>query len=428
MGAKAPMAPMLPTPLSCGSVAKVSEIIRESLPGCDNIEQDFYMENSDPVLGQIIPECWHFTLDQNMFNYFVPQEWVGYEIEENKIIYAQVLHRCEIDEPAEDLQWNLRQKYTITIGNDIVLEATVLQLFKLKEATEFSSTIQLSVHETGASSIGDRQDTCAHQAVDRKTIRDAVKAAWSLPEEQRRKAIKRLFLQYHPDKNPGNPYATANFQLLQQEIDRMDRDISETEFDAEQDTSRNSNSYDSGWSGFYNQWSQTASSHHRYRSRRRSRGTPARGMPGGWNIPNPRKDISEAKRWIKQAEYDYVALSVLKTASENDEKACASACFMSHEVAEKSLKAGMYAKCGIEKATLKNPNIIPLACALVQVRCPIDVNDAIFLENFFLNTRYPYRYPPPIVPGEKYLSGSNEAFLAATRIYEVMKQIIEEEE
>jgi len=89
----------------------------------------------------------------------------------------------------------------------------------------------------------------------------------------------------------------------------------------------------------------------------------------------------------------------------------------------------MYAKCGIGKATLKNPNIEPLAHALVQVGCPVDVDDVIFLENFFLNTRYPYRYSPPIVPGEKYLSGTaNEAFLAATRIYEVMKQIIEEEE
>ena len=64
-----------------------------------------------------------------------------------------------------------------------------------------------------------------YQAVDKKTIRDAVKAAWSLPEELQRKAIKRLFLQYYPDKNPGNPYATANFQLLQREIERMEMEF-----------------------------------------------------------------------------------------------------------------------------------------------------------------------------------------------------------
>ena len=414
--------------LSCGSVAKVSEVIQECLPGCDEIEQD--AGNSDPVLGEVIPRCKHYALDQNMFNYFVPQEWVGYEIEDNKIVYAEVLHRNEMQESGGDLQWNLQQKYTITIGNDTIIEATVLQLYKLihafkEETIEYSNSMQMEVHEQGTSIEGEK-DTQVPQATERKTIREAVKAAWSLPEEERRKAIKRLFLQYHPDKNPGNPYATANFQLLQEEIDRMERGISEEEFDAAPQAFRNPSSRNSGWSGFYNQWSQTASSHYRHRSRHRSR---ARGTSGGWNVPNPKKDITEAKRWIRQAEYDYTALSVLNTASEGDERACASACFMSHEVAEKSLKAGMYAKCGIGKTTLKNPNLEYPARALVQEGCPIDIADAVFLEKFFSDTRYPYCYPPPIVPGEKYLSSTaREAFLAATRIYEAVKQLIEDDE
>ena len=418
--------------LSCSSVAKVSEIIQEFLPGFDEIEQDTHVEISDSLLDEVIPECQHFALDQNMFNYFVPQEWVGYEIEDNKIVYAQVLHCNAVDESGEDLQWNLQQKYTITIGNDTIIEATVLQLYKLihvfiEETIEYSNSMKMKVYDSRASVEGEK-DTHVQQAADRKTIRQVVKAAWSLSEE-RRKALKRLFLQYHPDRNPGNPYATANFQLLQEEIDRMERATSEREFDAEPQTSKNANSNSSGWSGWFNQWSQTASSHRRNRSRRRSRGTSARGMPGEWNVPRPNKDITEAKRWIKQAEYDYTALSVLNAASENDEKACASACFMSHEVAEKSLKAGMYAKCGVGKAILKNPNLVSLARALVQVGCSIDVADAVFLENFFSDTRYPYCYPPPIVPGEKYLSSTaREAFLAATRIYEAMKQLIEKEE
>ena len=45
---------------------------------------------------------------------------------------------------------------------------------------------------------------------------------------------------------------------------------------------------------------------------------------------------------IKPAEYDYAAL-VLNTASTKMIlKACTSACFMCHVVAEKYLKAGMY--------------------------------------------------------------------------------------
>ena len=373
--------------LSCGSVSKVGEIIQESLPGCDEMEHDIYVEKSDPVLGEMIPETEHFALDQNMFNYFVPQEWVGYEIEENKIVYAQILHRNEIDESAEALQCNLCQTYTITIGNDMIIDkANVLQLYKFihafnEETIEFSIDTQLEIYQSDASSARGEQGAPVQQPVDRKTIREAVKAAWSLPEEQRRKALKRLFLQYHPDKNPDNPHATANFQLLQEEIDRMERGISESEFDADPQSFRNPNS---GWSGWYNQWSQTASSHRKNRFRNRSRRrTSARGMPGGWNVPKPEKDISEAKRWIKQAEYDYTALLVLDTASESDEKVCASTCFMSHEVAEKALKAGLYAKCGMGDITLKNPNLVVPARALVQVGCSIDVDDAVFLENLY---------------------------------------------
>jgi len=97
-----------------------------------------------------------------------------------------------------------------------------------------------------------------------------------------------------------------------------------------------------------------------------------------------------------------------------DEKICASMtmCFMWHEVAEKSLKAGMYAKYGMaEDFILKKHNIETPAQALIQMGCEIDVNDAIFLENFL------YCYPPLIVPGETFVSSTaRTAFDVATRI------------
>ena len=263
-----------------------------------------------------------------------------------------------------------------------------------------------------------------YQAADKKTIRDAVKAAWSLPEELQRKAIKRLFLQYHPDKNPGNPYATANFQLLQREIERMENGISEQEYDTT-GTFRSSGFENSRWEGCFNQWSRTAYSHRRYRTR--DRGASMGGMSGGWNIPTPNKDHGEAKRWIKQAEYDYATLSTLNISSQHDEKTCAATCFMSHEVAEKALKAGMYMKCGMGNATLKSHNLVSPARALLQVGCLVDITDVIFLENFYSHPRFPYCHSFPVVPGEEYSSiTAREAFLAATKIYETMKQLIDD--
>ena len=406
--------------LDCGSVFKLADVIMEQLPGCDDIEQD--MEPTNPVLGEIIPDCWHHRLDQNIFNYFMPTEWVGYENENGRVVYAQILHIGDI--PAsneENMEQFLQQKYTITIGSDTRIETTVLKLFK------FIYNLKLEIEE-GASPDASMD---SYQTTDKTAIRNAVKAAWSLPEEQRKRAIKRLYLQYHPDKNPDNPHATANFQLLQEEIARMARGISEEDFDTN-DVYRSSGSgFDnSGWSGWFHQWDRTASSHQRYRSRDRARrSTSMGGVSGGWNIPTPRMEHSEAKRWIKQAEYDYAALTGLETLSQTDEKTCAATCFMSHEVAEKALKAGMYAKCGMSDATLKCHSLESLARALMQVGCLADISDAIFLENFYSQPRFPYCYSSPIVPGEKYLSSTaREAFLAATRIYEAMKQLIEDDE
>ena len=221
--------------------------------------------------------------------------------------------------------------------------------------------------------------------IDKKALQEAVKAAWALPEEQRKKAIKRLYLQYDPDKNPNNPNATAEFQFLQ-EIERMDGGI------------HHSQTSESTWHSCFRRWNHTASSHREYSSETSSEN----GWPGGQNIPQSHPDLNEAKLWIGQAKYDYSALRVLKNASKSNSEISAAVCFMSHEVAEKSLKAGLYATRGMSEVSLKNHNLVSSASALIQMNCPINVEDAIFLERFYLDTRFPNRYNPHAIPGEKF--------------------------
>ena len=175
--------------LNCGSVFKITDIIRGSLPGVDNIEQD--MVDSEPILGEVIPECWHHRLDQNIFNYFTPQELVGYEKESDVIVYAHVLYcnNAEAYDNEEDMKQIFELKYTITLGSDTELEATVLQLYKFVSAVEEpvpqdSSSGELELHETGDSE-STKQARQTRLAGDKQTIRAAVKAAWNLPEEQK---------------------------------------------------------------------------------------------------------------------------------------------------------------------------------------------------------------------------------------------------
>ena len=117
---------------------------------------------------------------------------------------------------------------------------------------------------------------------------------------------------------------------------------------------------------------------------------------------------------------------MLKNASATDDEVSAAACFMSHEVAEKSLKAGMYAKCGLEQVSLKNHNLVLPARQLVQLGCSVNISDAGLLEDFYLDTRYPNCYPYPTVPGQTFVDDTaKKAYEAATRVYEAMKCVIE---
>ena len=414
--------------LQCSSISKIPEVIKTYLPGVDTI--DLESVDRDPVLGDHIPERFHHTLDQNLCNFFYPEEWVGYENEHGNIVYAQIL--CEIvnrkgNFPQKSgLQQMIERKYIISVGlNETNIEVSALLLYKfihIKSTKSTSGVTEVDVYYGPSTSKRTEQFTnikmdsekkrTKRKPIDKKAIQEAVKAAWALPEEQRKKAIKRLYLQYHPDKNPDNPNATAEFQFLQE---RMDEGIC------------HSQSSESTWHSCFRQWNYTASSHREFRSRYNDTSS-GNGRPRGQNIPQSHPDLNEANLWIGQAKYDYSALCVLKKASKTTNEVSAAACFMCHEVAEKSLKAGLYATRGMSEVSLKNHNLVSSASALIQMNCPVNIEDAIFLERFYLDTRFPNRYSPHAIPGEKFSSDTaKQGFEAAVRIYETVKQKIYEQ-
>jgi hypothetical protein len=50
-------------------------------------------------------------------------------------------------------------------------------------------------------------------------VEGTIRAAWTLPEDERRKIIKRLYKKWHPDKNFGNELVTTEvFKFIKQAV------------------------------------------------------------------------------------------------------------------------------------------------------------------------------------------------------------------
>lgn len=121
--------------------------------------------------------------------------------------------------------------------------------------------------------------------------------AWKQEEFKRRQIVKRLYLQWHPDKNLGNErFCTEVFQHIQSEISRL------------------GSSYDN----YFVSWGARAREHGSRRKEYREHFSQEYGSwgcsssPRSWQSVPPsfckgNSQPGEARRWFRQAEADLVA-------------------------------------------------------------------------------------------------------------------------
>ncbi|KAJ7380170.1 hypothetical protein OS493_010881 [Desmophyllum pertusum] len=178
---------------------------------------DFY-----PAPGSFIPIVEHHLLNP-AFEAFTPGEYVGYELDDPSLELlegdATYIYAVIIEEVTSDNASLLTRSYKINIGDDKepkIVEATYLYKFhRLQEIT--SSALALSDQQGNSRCTTDKQKIFDE-------ISRTLEEAWRLPEDKRRNVIKRLFLQWHPDKNPGNEeFCTDVFQHIKNEIERLER-------------------------------------------------------------------------------------------------------------------------------------------------------------------------------------------------------------
>ena len=381
---------------------------------------------TDPELGKPLPKCMYHHLDQDYRNLFRAGEWVGYEVEEGKVIFAKVMLPvmedcdengrplsyviCTSEEDEERKNVSVLDIYKFIRGKVPYIETSDSQELEVAESTEQS--VQRDVQESSARDI-------------KRELFEELRRIWQLPEEQQRKVIRRLYLMWHPDKNPDRILLAEDvFKYLKYQVERQQDGLPLLEPDEDYieifPTQRGSY-----WHDNFQRWDFTAQQHSassHYESRQ-YHSRPAEEKHDFWDTATgPVPEPEEAKRWLRQAEADFLSLLSLGNCYD-----CA--CFMAHQVAEKALKAGMYAICGLSQENLKHHRLIGHAWNLSLER-PV-LTDGLStltqsLESYYLDTRYPNRYPgPTTIPSDVFTSEqAREARKSAKAIFEMMQRLV----
>ena len=397
-----------------------------------------------PKLGAAIPEEWHHRLQADINNVFRPQEWVGFEERDNYFIFAQVqyqvnpeLQQKESDSDDEHIElpiFRILTQEDDEEGKDVSI-IDLHKILRIRQVTKDDGSTELVLYDSESESVRlwDAVKDDKLKVIMREICAE-LRRIWKIKDrDQKRKAIKAMFLKWHPDKN-DSPFATKAFQFLQRQINRLEQGLPledpEEEWESTPEPPRNSY-----WDNLFNVWSNTARRHgsswrreQTYCSRGGSGGGGGLWYGSGWGWESSIRVTPEqekAKVWLKQAECDLTALRFILTQTDSTQVVSAHVCFLAHQVAEKALKAGMYKRFGLHPSALKTHALTGHASALEGPLNPGLHTLASSLESYYLRTRYPNLYTPDSVPSDKY--GPSEAKRAentVSRIFEMMRGIV----
>ena len=355
--------------------------------------------DQEPKLGDPIPLAWHHRLDQAPNNIFRSQEWVGYETENERIVFAQVAHPVESTDATSG---KLKTRYRVYIAEDDVIGIIVssLSMYKfLRGATPpdtGSSNVERGLVLVAQPSIP-RADVTAYEAM--LQLNKDLKEVWQLSENERKTALKRYYLQWHPDKNLGKvALAEEVYKYLRQQISRLEHGLplQDPPKQSAAQPAPESEPPPSKWQPHFTEWDSRAHSHQQSQKseERESSKTSSHQGSSKWQTNS---DLSQGRLWISQAEADWEAACVLLDKASTRSIVSCHVCFHAYEAMSKAVRGGLMAVCGLRERGGVQENLIHQAMALEaevpQLRGCI-VRCVEVLVNYETSTRFPHAGQP----------------------------------
>ncbi len=133
--------------------------------------------------------------------------------------------------------------------------------------------------------------------------------------------------------------------------------------------------------------------------------------PGPAGIAFMYDPAATAENWLRQAEAELKGARTLRDADQPS-----LACFLAQQAAEKALKAFLV-RTGDRRIPEHDTGTLAVRAQVRDARFAPLLNDAVFLERFYVATRYPDAWPGGGVPATKFLPrDADDAIAAADRL------------
>ncbi|XP_073710989.1 sacsin-like [Misgurnus anguillicaudatus] len=408
-----PKLPVIGYLLQCDDMEQVEETLAKF--GIHNISHSEEGHSALPKPGCHVPEEWHDSLDMNFFNNFESGEYVGYSKDGlGEYFYAIVIEKLD-DSLGETRPYSVR--YKIQIGSDDFIEVSSLDLYQFKRETKDNRPMHPTCTDIQPfSTSAPPQKKVFPQTFEeiKREIDQSLTEIWKMSNEDKQKALKRLYLKWHPDKNPGNEdLATIAFKYLQNRIEELQQGKIAC------DTSSNGTDF---WNDCFYRWNSEANSHRRGRERFYQNFSRHHYNFWSHHRETPRPNREEAKRWYEQAQCDLRAAQN-DTGGESTEWCL----FKVHQAVEKALIAAMYRRSG------KHPNNCSITSLAKQVSdyssqlssLPNTVWQLVNLDVDGKKTQYPNYHTIPDIPnGQFNINNARAALYIATKLLVKIDQYI----
>nr|XP_057935271.1 sacsin isoform X2 [Doryrhamphus excisus] len=415
-----------------------------------------------PLPGTPIPAEIHHTLLMDPLNVFYPGEYVGYLVDSEggdiygsyQPTYTYAIVVQEVEREEDENATFLGKCFQIDIGYSEYKIVSSLDLYKFSRQDESANVRETSAPSTPTSpdsrsstqqmmpplfSSRDNQRPLTQKQSPKKIklnalpeilkeVTSVVEQAWKLPDTERKKILRRLYLKWHPDKNAENlDIATEVFKHLQNEINRMEKqsltDQHNTDRASRRPYTTSSSRFQSekfSFQRFYSSWNQEATSH---KSERQQFREPYASYAGSSHthrffVPPSFKTVGnpvEARRWLRQARANY-------SAARNDlhKNANEWVCFKCYLATKLALIAADYAVRGKSDKDVK-PTALAQKVEEYNAHLAGLASDVHILEGYgvdSLRTRYPDLLPFPQIPNDRFTSE------VAMRVMECTARII----